>query len=275
MASTRVWFITGTSSGFGRCLVEEVLKKGERVVATLRKPEVLKDLAKQYPKDLLVVKLDVTKKAQIDAAVKKALAAFKRIDVLVNNAGYGLTGSIEDVQDSAVKRIFDTNVFGLMAVTRAVLPSMRKRKSGHVVNISSVVGLMSFPMMGIYCTTKHAVEGITEALSAEIAPFGIKTTMIEPGYFATDFGSRGLESTKPSAPYKAASKQMEEMFQRMAADKPGDPRKGALAMIKAIDDKEPPLRLALGQDAVGMIRQKLGTLTEGLDRWESVSLDTR
>jgi NAD(P)-dependent dehydrogenase (short-subunit alcohol dehydrogenase family) len=275
MTKTKVWMITGTSSGFGRSLVEELLKRGERVVATLRKPEVLKDLVKQYPGRVLAVKLDVTKKPQIAAAVGKALATFKRIDVLVNNAGYGLMGSVEDVADASVKRIFDTNVFGLMHVTQAVLPVMRKQKSGHILNVSSVVGQMAFPMTGLYCATKHTVEGLSESLAAEVAGFGIKVTIIEPGYFRTDFGGRSIERTKPSKPYKQADKMTEERFKQMGASKKGDPRKGALAMMAAVDAAEPPLRLVLGQDAVGMIRDSMARYTKEIDRWETVSVNTR
>jgi NADP-dependent 3-hydroxy acid dehydrogenase YdfG len=273
--STKVWFITGTSSGFGRCLAEEVLKRGDRVIATARKPETIKDLEKQYPGQALAVKLDVTKRAQIAAAVQKAVGAFKRIDVLVNNAGYGLTGAIEDVTDAAVKRIFDTNVFGLMHVAQAILPVMRKQRSGRILNISSVVGQVAFPTIGIYCATKHAVEGISEALRQEIASFGIKLTIIEPGYFQTDFGSRSIERTKPSKPYKEIDKQLGEAFKNMAASPTaGDPRKGALAMMEAVYAAEPPNRLPLGADAMGMIREKIDTQRKELDRWQAVSAAT-
>ncbi len=274
MDKSRVWFVTGSSTGFGRMLVEEILKKGERVVATARKPESVKDLVKAYPGKIIAVKMDVTKKAQIASAVKKATAAFKRIDVLVNNAGYGLSGAIEDVSDASVKRIFDTNVFGLMHVTQAVLPVMRKQKSGHIVNLSSVAGQLGFPAVGVYNATKHAVEGLSEALSKEIAPFGIKLTIIEPGYFRTDFGGRSIERAKASAPYKAVDKAMRERFEAMAARKAGDPRKGALAMIQAVEAKEPPLRLVLGSEALGMIREKLASYSKELDRWESVTAAT-
>ena len=273
--ATKVWLITGTSSGFGRNLVEEVLKRGERVVATARKPETLKDLVNKYPGQILAVKLDVTKKAQIAAAVAKALAAFKRIDVLVNNAGYGLMGSIEDVADTSVKRIFDTNVFGLLHVTQAVLPVMRKQKSGHILNLSSVVGQLAFPMTGLYCATKHTVEGLSESLAAEVAGFGIRVTIIEPGYFRTDFGSRSIERTKPSKPYKQAQATMDERFAQMGANPAGDPRKGALAMIQAVDATEPPLRLVLGAEALGMIRESMASYGKELDRWEKVSASTR
>jgi NADP-dependent 3-hydroxy acid dehydrogenase YdfG len=274
MAKPRVWFITGTSSGFGRNLAEEALKRGDCVVATARKPETIKDLEKQYPKQALALRLDVTKKPTIAAAVTKAIAKFKRIDVLVNNAGYGLFGALEDVQQKEVQRIFDTNVFGLLQVTQAVLPQMRKRKSGHILNISSVVGQMSFPSIGIYASTKHAVEGLSEALSKEVEGFGIKVTIIEPGYFQTDFGSRGLMWSKPSAPYKALHKQMDERFKAMAAGEHGDPRKAALAMIQAVDSPETPYRLALGGDSVGMIRGALAAKAADVAKWEEISLST-
>jgi NADP-dependent 3-hydroxy acid dehydrogenase YdfG len=273
--TTKVWFITGTSSGFGRNLAEEVLKKGDRVVVTARKPETVKDLEKKYPGQAVAVRLDVTKPTQIAAAVQKAVSTFKRIDVLVNNAGYGLMGAIEDVTDAEVKRNYDTNVFGLMHMCQAVLPVMRKQKSGHILNISSVVGQLSFPMIGIYASTKHAVEGISEALSKEIAPQGIKLTIIEPGYFRTDFGGRSIQRTKASKPYKEIDKQMQEAFKSMdAAPTAGDPRKGALVMIEAVEAAEPPLRLPLGADAVGMIREKIESQGKELDRWQKVSAAT-
>ncbi len=273
--TTKVWFITGTSSGFGRNLAEEVLKKGDRVVVTARKPETVKDLEKKYPGQALAVRLDVTKPAQIKAAVEKAVGTFKRIDVLVNNAGYGLMGAIEDVADADVKRNYDTNVFGLMHMCQAVLPQMRKQKSGHILNISSVVGQMSFPMIGIYASTKHAVEGISEALAKEIAPQGIKLTIIEPGYFRTDFGGRSIQRSKASKPYKEIDLQMQEAFKSMdAAPTAGDPRKGALVMIEAVESAEPPLRLPLGADAVGMIREKIESQRKELDRWQKVSAAT-
>jgi len=221
------------------------------------------------------VKLDVTRRAQIDAAVKKALAAFKRIDVLINNAGYGLGGAIEDVSDASVKRIFDTNVFGLMHVTQAILPVMRKQRSGHILNISSVVGQMAFPMIGIYSATKHTVEAISEALSQEIAQFGIKLTIIEPGYFKTDFGGRSIERTKPSKPYKQLEHESTERFKGLAVSPTaGDPRKGARAMIAAVDAPEPPLRLVLGAEALGMIRAKIDLQRKELDRWQDLSTAT-
>lgn len=270
----KVWFITGTSSGFGRCLAEEILKRGDRVVATARKPETIKDLETKYPGQALAVRLDVTKRAQITAAVQKAVRTFKRIDVLINNAGYGLTGSIEDVSDAAVKRNFDTNVFGLMHVTQAVLPVMRKQRSGHILNLSSVAGQLGFPTVGIYNATKHAVEGLSAALAQEIESFGIKVTIIEPGYFHTDFGSRSIERTKASKPYKEVDRRITEVFKNMAAGPAGDPRKGALAMMAAVDAAEPPLRLVLGADALGMIREKIELQRKELDRWQTVSIET-
>ncbi len=238
------------------------------------KPETVKDLEKQYPKQALAVKLDVTKKPQIAAAVQKALAKFKRIDVLVNNAGYGLFGTLEDATDKDVQKIYATNVFGLIHVTQAVLPQMRKQKSGRILNLSSVVGQLSFPAAGIYASTKHAVEGLSEALAKEIAGFGIKVTIIEPGYFETDFGSRGLVWAKPSAPYKAVVKEMNERFSSLGQGPHGDPRKAAQAMIQAVDSAQPPLRLALGRDSVGMIREALESKRAEIAQWEKVSVAT-
>ncbi len=180
MSESKVWFITGTSSGFGKSLAEEVLAKGERVVATARKPEVLADLIEKYPETARAVKLDVNNLQEVKTAVSEAIKEFGRIDVLVNNAGYALVGAIEETTDEQIRRQFDTNVFGVLNVTREVLPVLREQKSGHIVNIGSVVGISAAPSMGIYSATKFALEGLSEALAAEVAPFGIKTMIVEP-----------------------------------------------------------------------------------------------
>ena len=180
MSEKKVWFITGTSSGFGRLLAEEVLAKGERVVATARKPEVLQDLIEKYPETARAVKLDVTNLDDAKNSVAEAVKSFGRIDVLVNNAGYALVGAIEEASAEQVKQQFDTNFFGVLNVTREVLPILRQQKSGHIVNISSLVGFSAFPLLGLYSASKFALEGLTESLAAEVAPFGIKMMIVEP-----------------------------------------------------------------------------------------------
>jgi NADP-dependent 3-hydroxy acid dehydrogenase YdfG len=191
-ATSRVWFITGCSSGFGRLLAEEVLKAGDKVVATARNIATIADLEKKYPETARALSLDVTHADQIKTAVEQALEHFGHIDVLVNNAGYGLVAAIEEAKDEDIRREIDTNVYGVVNVTRALLPHLRVRKSGHVINLSSIAGIIATPGLGYYNLTKFAVEGFSEALSLELAPLGIKVTLIEPGPFRTEFLSGSL-----------------------------------------------------------------------------------
>ncbi len=207
MSEKKVWFITGTSSGFGRLLAEEVLAKGERVVATARKPEVLQDLIEKYPETARAVKLDVTNLDDAKNSVAEAVKSFGRIDVLVNNAGQALVGAVEEASAEQVKQQFDTNVFGVLNVTREALPILRRQKSGHIVNISSLVGFSALPLLGLYSASKFALEGLTESLAAEVAPFGIKTMIVEPGPYKTGFADRGLNFGENELPEVYASKE--------------------------------------------------------------------
>ena len=273
--NTKVWLITGSSTGFGRSLTEAVLKHGDRVVATARKPEQLSDLVNQYPETALAVRLDVTDLQNVQDAVKAAFDAFGRIDVLVNNAGYGTIGAIEEVSDEAIQRQFDTNVFGALNMMRAVLPTMRKQHSGHILNLSSVGGFVSFPASGIYCATKFALEALSEALSKEVDSLGIKVTIVEPGAFRTDFNGRSLASPdQPIDDYAPISGKMLQWLRENDGKQPGDPDKAALAMIQVVESDNPPLRLALGEDAVSAIDEKLKSVKAELDAWKEVSLDT-
>lgn len=271
----KVWLITGSSTGFGRSLTEAVLKKGYRVVATARKPEQLSDLIDQYPQTAKAVRLDVTDLQNIHEVVNAALDGFGRIDVLVNNAGYGTIGAIEEVSKDDIHRQFDTNVFGALNMMRAVLPVMRKQHSGHILNLSSVGGFVSFPASGIYCATKFALEGLSEALSKEVAPLGIKVTIIEPGAFRTDFNGRSLAAPDQLIDdYAPISGKMLEWLRENDGKQPGDPNKAAQAMIEAVESDNPPLRLALGEDAVGAIDEKLKSVKVELDAWKEVSINT-
>lgn len=271
----KVWLITGSSTGFGRSLTEAVLKKGYRVVATARKPEQLSDLIDQYPQTAKAVRLDVTDLQNIHEVVNAALDGFGRIDVLVNNAGYGTIGAIEEVSKDDIHRQFDTNVFGALNMMRAVLPVMRKQHSGHILNLSSVGGFVSFPASGIYCATKFALEGLSEALSKEVAPLGIKVTIIEPGAFRTDFNGRSLAAPNQLIDdYAPISGKMLEWLRENDGKQPGDPNKAAQAMIEAVESDNPPLRLALGEDAVGAIDEKLKSVKVELDAWKEVSINT-
>lgn len=271
----RTWLITGCSTGFGRALAEAVLAHGDRLIATARKPEQLQDLVELYPQQVRTFALDVTDKDSIHSAVSQAKEAFGRIDVLVNNAGYGTMGAIEEVSDEAIERQYDTNVFGTLNTIRAVLPIMRQQHSGHILNLSSTGGMVSFAATGIYCSTKFAVEGLSEALAKEVAPLGIKVTIVEPGAFRTDFNGRSLSVPEQQIDdYAETTGKFLEWLKQIDGKQPGDPEKAARAMIQAVESNEPPLRLALGEDAVNAIEQKLQSVKAELDEWRSVSLAT-
>ena len=269
--TSRVWFITGASTGFGRKLAEAVLAKGDRVVATARKQESVADLERQNPSRARAVRLDVTDLAQVKASVQAAIDAFGRIDVLVNNAGYGLMGAVEEVSDVQIRQQFETNLFGLLNVTRAVLPLLREQRSGHILNVTSVGGQVSFPTFGMYHGTKYAIEGISESLAKEVAPFGVKVTIIEPGAFKTDFASRSFARAERIAAYQPLYEALINAFKDGVY---GDPARAAQAMIQVVEADEPPLRLALGADALQIIRAKFNSELEEYKRWESVTVAT-
>jgi len=274
-SQTRVWLITGSSTGFGRMLAEAVLDQGETVVLTARNPQQVEDLTAKFPARTLAARLDVTNPTEVREVVKVAIATFGRIDVLVNNAGYGTLGAIEEVSDEDIRRQFDTNVFGALDLTRAVLPHMRQQRSGHIINFSSVGGFVSFPGSGIYCSTKFALEGISEALAQEVAPFGIKVIIVEPGAFRTDFSGRSLVvSDTQIADYEPVIGQYRQWVQDIDGQQPGDPKKAASAIIQAVNTENPPLRLALGADAVNAIDAKLKSVKAELDAWRQVAVDT-
>ncbi len=273
--NAKVWLITGSSTGFGRSLTEAVLKKGDRVIATARKPEQLDDLVTKYPDKAKAVRLDVTNPQEVHDAVDAAIDAFGRIDVLVNNAGYGTVGAIEEVSDEAIRRQFDTNVFGALEMMRTVLPIMRQQHSGHILNVSSVGGFASFGATGIYCATKFALEALSEALAKEVATLGIKVTIIEPGAFRTDFNGRSLSAPEQLIEdYAPISSTYLKWLEDMDGKQPGDPDKAAVAMIQVVESDNPPLRLALGADAVAVIEEKLKSVKVELDTWKEVSVNT-
>jgi NAD(P)-dependent dehydrogenase (short-subunit alcohol dehydrogenase family) len=273
--NTKVWLITGSSTGFGRSLTEAVLKKGDSVIATARKPEQLDDLVTKYTDTVKAVRLDVTNPQEVHNAVNAAIDAFSRIDVLVNNAGYGTVGAIEEVSDEAIRRQFDTNVFGALEMMRTVLPIMRQQRSGHILNVSSVGGFASFGATGIYCATKFALEALSEALAKEVATLGIKVTIIEPGAFRTDFNGRSLSAPEQLIEdYAPISSTYLKWLEDMDGKQPGDPDKAAAAMIQVVQSDNPPLRLALGADAVAVIEEKLKSVKAELDAWKEVSVNT-
>lgn len=267
---SKVWFVTGCSAGFGKLIAQELLKKSEKVVATARKEFALSDLKGINDKNLLPLTLDVTKQEDITKAVTKACEHFGRIDVLVNNAGYGIIGALEETTTESIKRVFDTNVFGLINLTKEVLPIMRKQKSGHIINMSSVAGVVCTPGFNIYNATKFAVEGISEALSMEVAHLGIKVTLIEPGPFRTEFLGRSLDHMPEIADYKETVGKTRQYID-MDGKQPGDPLKAAHIIIDLANSPRPPLRLPLGNIAVDRIRNKMATWDKEVSEYEKLA----
>lgn len=270
----RIWFITGCSSGFGRALTEAVLEHGDSVVATARQPQRLEDLAIQFGNRILILPLDVTQSTDIQVAVQQAINTFGQIDVLVNNAGYGVFGAVEEVNDQDVRRQFETNVYGALNVTRAVLPHLRRQRSGHILNISSSGGFVGFAGAGIYCASKFALEGWSEALAKEVATLGIHVTIVEPGAFRTAFNGKLISPQQAIADYAETSAQMLEWLRQMDGQQPGDPKKAAVAMIEVVKHPNPPLRLVLGADTLEVIHAKLEAVAADLEAWKDISMNT-
>lgn len=275
MSNSKVWFITGCSTGFGRQLAQQALERGDRVVLTARHPAQLEDLAALHADRSLVLALDVTQEAMIHEAVAAAEARFGHIDVLVNNAGYGYFSAIEEGEDDEIRRQFETNVFGLFALTRHVLPGMRARRSGHVVNVSSIGGLVAFAATGYYHASKFAVEGFSESLSMEVAPLGIKVTIVEPGRFRTDWAGRSvIESKTIIDDYAETAGKRREQARAYSGSQPGDPARGAAAIIEAVNAEHPPLRLLLGSDAYEIGMKRLDALRENFTAWKDLSVSS-
>jgi NAD(P)-dependent dehydrogenase (short-subunit alcohol dehydrogenase family) len=272
-SSQRTWFITGASTGFGRQLAEEILKAGGNVIATARNPQQVADFEQRYPTRAKALKLDVTSQAQVDSAVTLAIAHFGQVDVLVNNAGYGLAGAVEEVSEAEYLPMFETNVFGLIRVTRAFLPHLRAQRSGHILNLSSVAGLVANPGMGYYNSTKFAVEGFSEALAGELAPLGIRVTIVEPGPFRTDFlGRSGVIAAQTIEDYDATAGNMRRYFVDQVGKQKGDPLRAVHAMMQVVESANPPLRLLLGASALQRLRTKLDALVKETDAWESTTV---
>jgi hypothetical protein len=273
--ANKVWMITGASRGFGALIARDALERGERVVATARNPQTVIDALGAHP-NLLAVRLDVTNESDAIAAAEHAIERFGRIDVLVNNAGYGLLGAVEEASADEVKAQFDTNVFGLLHVTRAVLPWMRRQGSGHVINISSVGGYAAYAGWGVYGATKFAVEGLTEALAQELAPLGIHATVVEPGFFRTNFlDTSSLVSTKTNiAQYADTVGAMRSFAAGANYQQPGDPERLAQAILKLADSPTPPVRLPLGSDTIARLQQKNRLVEAELESWLDVAKST-
>lgn len=267
----RVWLITGCSAGFGRHLALAALAAGDRVVATARRTEQLADLIDTGGRRVRTARLDVTDAATIDGAVATALSAFGRIDVVVNNAGHGSVGAVEELAMADLRALMDVMFFGAVAVTKAVVPHLRQQGSGAIVQMSSMGGQLSMPGFGAYCAAKFALEGLSEALAAEVAPFGIRVLIVEPGAFRTEFGGQRMHRSQTIDAYEVSTAHTRAAVDRMDGTQPGDPAKAAQAILRVLDDIDPPLRLALGNDAVDNIRAHHEQLRTDLDRWEKLS----
>jgi NAD(P)-dependent dehydrogenase (short-subunit alcohol dehydrogenase family) len=272
---SKTWFITGASRGFGKLIAEKALERGDNVVATARNPKSVIGRLGDSP-NLLAAALDVTDEDQARVAADAAVARFGRIDILLNNAGFGLLGAVEEATAQEVQRVYATNVFGLLAVTRAVLPQMRRQRSGHVLNISSIGGFAASAGWGVYCSTKFAVEGLTEALALELRPLGIHATVIEPGFFRTDFLDARSLSVSPSTidDYADTAGAMRSFAVTANHAQPGDPAKLATALMTVVDAAEPPLRIPFGSDTVQRIEMKNAFVAQELDRWRDLAVST-
>lgn len=271
----RTWLITGASRGFGTLIAERALRAGDAVIATARKPQDITDRLGEHP-NLLALRLDVTREDEAHQAVAEGIKRFGRIDVLINNAGFGVLGAVEETSASETERLFATNVFGLLNVTRAVLPHMRARRSGRVINISSIGGYQAYMGWGVYGSTKFAVEGISEALHQELAPLGIQVTVVEPGFFRTDFlDEQSLVKTALVLPdYDETVGKMRTFAEAANHAQPGDPVKFAEAMLALVNASNPPQRLALGSDTVARIEAKNRLVAQELAQWNELALST-
>jgi NAD(P)-dependent dehydrogenase (short-subunit alcohol dehydrogenase family) len=267
-----VWFITGCSTGFGRELARHTLSLGYPTVVTARNIQQVEDLVAGHEEHALVLPLDVTVPAQIAAAVDAAVKKFGRIDVLVNNAGIGYFGSFEESELDAVRQMFEINIWGLTQMTRAVLPIMRKQRSGHIVNISSMGGIAAFPAVSFYNATKFGVEGLSESLAQEVAPLGIKVLIVEPGPFRTDWAGRSAnEAPVAIADYDATAGARLRTMRGYSGKQPGDPQRAAAIIVQTVESAVPPLRLLLGKVALSVTRNKIDALKKDVDQWAEVS----
>ncbi|WP_025679574.1 oxidoreductase [Paenibacillus massiliensis] len=271
----KVWFITGCSTGFGRYIAKQAIASGYKVVVTARNVEQVKDITAGNEDSTLALPLDVTKQDQIESAVAATIEKFGRLDVLVNNAGIGYFSSVEESVEEETRKMFEINFWGLMHMTNAVLPQMRAQKSGHIINFSSIGGLTSFPTLGYYHATKYAVEGVSESLSQELAPFNIHVTLIEPSGFRTDWGGRSSVKTDTAIPELKESivGQMLQSVDQMAGQEAGDPAKAAEAVIQVVETPTPPLRLLLGQMAYQAATHKFTNLLASIEEWKETTIN--
>jgi NAD(P)-dependent dehydrogenase (short-subunit alcohol dehydrogenase family) len=274
--SQKVWFLTGASRGFGLEIARKILSQGDRVVATARNAGQIRAQLPDAGGALLPVDLDVTDADQVTRAVQAAVDEFGRIDVAVNNAGRGLLGAVEEASDASARAVYEVNVFGTLNVQRAVLPVLRRQRSGHIINISSVGGLLGSAGWGIYCSTKFAMEGFSEALAKELRPLGIWVTVVEPGYFRTDFLDASSLDTEQTviADYESTAGAVRTHASDVNHAQPGDPVKAAAAIVDIASAPEPPVHLLLGADCVAAVEAKIGALQADIAAWRTVSLST-
>lgn len=272
----KVWFITGASRGFGALMTKEALAAGDAVVATARNPKTVIDAIGDHP-NLLATALDVTDERQAQEAAAAAVQRFGRIDILVNNAGYGLLGAVEEATTEEIEKIYATNVFGLLKVTRAVLPHMRRQRAGHILNFSSIGGYAGYPGWGVYGSTKFAVEGLSESLATEIGPFGIMVTIVEPGFFRTDFlADNSLSISPASIPdyIGTPAGNMRDFAASANHAQPGDPAKFASGIVTLVNAENPPLRMPFGSDTVAKLREKNAFVEQELSAWQALAVST-
>ncbi|WP_298737384.1 SDR family oxidoreductase [uncultured Chitinophaga sp.] len=277
MSTQKTWFITGASKGLGLTLVKQLLSLGHQVAATSRSLDDLTKAVGEHNTNFLALTADLKTEASVSKAVNAAIARFGKLDVVVNNAGYGQAGGLEELSDKEARENFDINVFGALNVIRSVMPQLRKQRSGHILNISSIAGVTgAFPGFGVYCATKFALNGLTESLSAEVKSFGVKVTLIQPGYFRTSFLTS--DSAKLPANPIAAYKEVREVeafhMNEMNGNQAGDPEKAAAVMIKVTEDQNPPLHLILGEDAYLLADAKFASVKSEMEAWREVATAT-
>ncbi|WP_370942044.1 oxidoreductase [Amycolatopsis sp. cg5] len=270
----RVWLITGCSAGFGREIALAALAAGDRVLATARRPETLTDLEAKGGDRIRTAALDITDAGQVEAAVKTAVETFGRLDVVVNNAGHGAVGAVEEFTMSELRALMEVNFFGAVELTKAALPHLRAQADGTIVQISSAGGQVALPGFGAYSAAKFALEGLSEALAAEVAPFGVRVLIVEPGAFRTEFGGGRLQRSRTIDAYELSTSDTREAVETMHGTQPGDPAKAAAAILRAVGCPNRPLRLALGDDAVDAIRAHHESIATDLSNWEKVSRGT-
>ena len=273
--NSKVWFITGASSGFEKAMTQYAVSQGHRVVATARRQEKLESLAKTAPEQIFPISMDVTKREEVKRAVKKAIDKYHSIDILINNAGYGIVGALEETPEAAFRNQMETNFFGAITVTQEVLPQLRKQKNGAIVNMSSMGGNMSFGGFSAYSASKFALEGASEALAQEVAPFGITTMIVEPGAFRTEFAGSALKHMPKIEAYDEIVGGTRDFAKKMDGTQEGDPLKAAKAIYIALQADKPTLRLQLGEDAINAVKEHAEVLIKKLEEWRETGENTR